>query len=59
MFSTSAIGIPFLTQNIYRLFTVGLAATRVFDIGVGGFFLGVLFVVLRWVSKGKIGRRRL
>ncbi|KAF3390848.1 Alpha-glucosides permease MPH2 [Talaromyces pinophilus] len=59
MFSTSAIGIPFLTQNIYFLFTVGLAATSVFDIGIGGFFLGALFVVLGWVSNDKIGRRRL
>ena len=59
MFSTSAIGIPFLTQNIYFLFTVGLEATNVFDIGIGGFFLGALFVVLGWVSNDKIGRRRL
>ncbi|KAH2669457.1 hypothetical protein KXV92_000974 [Aspergillus fumigatus] len=37
MFSTSAIGVPFLTQNIYFLITVGLNVTSVFDIGIGNF----------------------
>ncbi|KAL2810243.1 putative MFS sugar transporter [Aspergillus granulosus] len=59
MFSTSAIGIPFMSQNIYFLFTVGLPAVHVFDIGIGGFFLGGVFVLLGWVSNDKIGRRRL
>jgi SP family general alpha glucoside:H+ symporter-like MFS transporter len=47
MFSTSAIGVPFLTQNIYFLITVGLNVTSVFDIGIG------------WLSNERIGRRRL
>ncbi|KAG2024221.1 hypothetical protein GB937_003868 [Aspergillus fischeri] len=59
MFSTSAIGVPFLTQNIYFLITVGLNVTSVFDIGIGGFFLGCLFVMLGWLSNERIGRRRL
>ncbi|KAH1360760.1 hypothetical protein KXW30_006943 [Aspergillus fumigatus] len=59
MFSTSAIGVPFLTQNIYFLITVGLNVTSVFDIGIGGFFLGCLFVMLGWLSNEGIGRRRL
>ncbi|KAH1995164.1 hypothetical protein KXV33_001953 [Aspergillus fumigatus] len=59
MFSTSAIGVPFLTQNIYFLITVGLNVTSVFDIGIGRFFLGCLFVMLGWLSNEGIGRRRL
>ncbi|KAL3442662.1 putative MFS sugar transporter [Aspergillus insuetus] len=59
MFSTSAIGIPFLSQNIYFLFTVGLPAVHVFDIGIAGFFLGGLLVVFGWVYNDRIGRRRL
>ncbi|KAL2829893.1 putative MFS sugar transporter [Aspergillus pseudoustus] len=59
MFSTNAIGIPFLSQSIYFLLTVGLPAVHVFDIGIAGFFLGGLFVVFGWVYNDRIGRRRL
>jgi SP family general alpha glucoside:H+ symporter-like MFS transporter len=48
-----------MSQNIYFLFTVGLPAVHVFDIGIAGFFLGGIFVLLGWVSNDKIGRRRL
>ncbi|KAK7202438.1 putative MFS sugar transporter, partial [Myxozyma melibiosi] len=59
MFSNGTIGAGFLAQNIYFLLTVGLPAIHSFDIGIGGFFLGAVAIVLSSIYSDRIGRRRL
>lgn len=59
MFGTGLLGIAFLNQNTYVLLTLGLPAVHTFDIGVGGFFLACIVIMLSWLVTDRIGRRRL
>ncbi|KAJ5683419.1 hypothetical protein N7462_006584 [Penicillium macrosclerotiorum] len=59
MFGTGLLGVSFLNQNTYVLLTLGLPAVHAFDIGVGGFFLACVVIVISWLFTDAIGRRRL
>lgn len=59
MFGTGLLGVSFLNQNTYVLLTLGLAPVHAFDIGVGGFFLACVVIVISWLFTDAIGRRRL
>jgi Na+/melibiose symporter-like transporter len=53
------IGSSFLSQNIYFLIVAGLEPIHCFDIGIGGFALGLLIIPLSSIFSEKIGRRPL
>lgn len=60
IFVFSAIGMgggTFLAQNIYFLIIAGLKPVDCFGVGVGGFMLAVIFIVISWFVLDKIGRR--
>lgn len=59
MFGTGLLGVAFLNQNTYVLLTLGLAAVHAYDIGVGGFFLACVVIMLSWLFTDGFGRRRL
>lgn len=46
-----------LAQNIYFLIIAGLEPIDCFDVGVGGFMLAVVFIMISLFVLDKIGRR--
>lgn len=46
-----------LSRNIYFLVTAGLAAIHSFDVGIGGFALAIILVVLSGLCLRRISRR--
>ncbi|KAL6415846.1 MFS sugar transporter [Ilyonectria robusta] len=54
--ATNVAGAAFLTQNILILITAGLPAIHVFDIGVGGFGLAIVIILLTWAFAGRFRR---
>ncbi|KAF7554882.1 hypothetical protein G7Z17_g2604 [Cylindrodendrum hubeiense] len=54
--ATNIAGAAFLTQNILILITAGLPAIHVFDIGIGGFGLAILIILVTWALAGKFRR---
>ncbi|KAJ6032519.1 hypothetical protein N7540_003251 [Penicillium herquei] len=59
MFGTGMLGVAFLNQNTYVLLELGLPTVHCFDIGIAGFFLGCVTIVISWLFTDAIGRRRL
>lgn len=60
IFTFSSVGMTggaFLAQNIYFLIIAGLPAIHSFDIGIGGFGLAMIFIVISWFTLDKLGRR--
>ncbi|KAF1926886.1 general substrate transporter [Didymella exigua CBS 183.55] len=57
--ATGLNGAALLSQNIYFLIIAGLPAIHGFDVGIGGFGLAVVAIVLSWFYMEKFGRRSL
>jgi hypothetical protein len=57
IFVFSAIGMgggTFLAQNIYFLIVAGLKPVDCFNVGVGGFMLAAIFIVISWFVLDKL-----
>ncbi|PSR80306.1 general substrate transporter [Coniella lustricola] len=52
-------GAPLLNQNILILILAGLPAVHAFDIGVGGFALAILGILLNWLTMGFFRRHNM
>ncbi|PYH85288.1 putative MFS sugar transporter [Aspergillus uvarum CBS 121591] len=59
MFGTGLLGVAFLNQNTYIILTLGLPSAHAYDVGVGGFFLACVVIIVSWLFTDRIGHRRL